>query len=367
MLQLESCAARQRRLLRHMETSGVSLTVLGNPKTIHYFTGSLIDPNRHHAFLLDDGGDSLLVTNLEPSQCAAGKVELYRGYTLERVFGRETMHREMVEHARRFAATRPGRLAIELEFVSAGLATALDRPVENITPALDGMRRRKDPDEIECLRKVIAITEAGYAGVKQSLQPGMTECEAYRVVHDAIVEKARTSVELRGDFACGTRAINGGGQPTARKVLPGDTYIFDLFPSFEGYTCDLCRTFVAGKQSALQQDAWGHVVEAHKLAQRLIRPGSPARLVYEEIRAHLERFAPARGSFTHHAGHGVGMDAWEFPWLIPGSDQIIEEGDVLACEPGLYSVEMQGGVRLEHNYLVGANGVTALDTFPLDL
>jgi Xaa-Pro aminopeptidase len=367
MLKLDACLQRQRRLLAHMEASGLALAVLGNPKTIHYFTGSLVDPNRHHAFLLDAGRHSLLVTNIEPSQCAAESVDLYTGYTLERVFGRETMHRELVEMARAFAATRPGPAAVELEFVSAGLMQAIDRQVENLTPAIDRMRRRKDPDEIECLRRVISITEAGYAAVRRALEPGMTECDAYRAVHDGMVEAAGTAVDLRGDFACGTRGIGGGGAPTLRRVLAGDLYIFDLFPSFEGYTCDLCRTFVAGTPTQLQRDAWGHVAEAHRLAQGLIRPGVPARLVYEGIRAHLERFEPARGSFTHHAGHGVGMDAWEFPWLTPGSDQVIEEGDVVACEPALYSAGMQGGIRLEHNYLVSAGGVTALDRFPLDL
>jgi Xaa-Pro aminopeptidase len=350
-----------------METHGLALVVLGNPKTIYYFTGALVDANRHHAFAIGADGHNLLVTNQEPSQCAAEKLDLYTGYTLERVFGRETMHRELSGSVCGFAASRPGSTAVELEFVGAGLVAELGRPVENITPALDEMRRRKDPDEIECLRRIVSITEAGYAAIKRELAPGMYEPDAYRIIHDAMVDEIQTAIDLRGDFACGTRAIGGGGPPTTREVLAGDLYIFDLFPSFDGYTCDLCRTFVVGKPTALQQDAWAHIIEAHVLAGRLIRPGVPASTVYEEIRAHLERFEPAKGSFTHHAGHGVGMDAWEFPWLTPGSDQTIQEGDVIACEPALYSVEMQGGIRLEHNYLVGSAGVTALDTFPLDL
>ena len=140
MLKLDACHQRQGRLLAHMEAGGIALAVLGNPKTIYYFTGSLVDPHRHHAFLLDSDGRSLLITNVEPSQCAAESVDLYTGYTLERVFGRETMHRELVEMARGFAGTRPGPAAIELEFVSAGLLGALDRQVENLTPAIDRMR-----------------------------------------------------------------------------------------------------------------------------------------------------------------------------------------------------------------------------------
>jgi Xaa-Pro aminopeptidase len=145
------------------------------------------------------------------------------------------------------------------------------------------------------------------------------------------------------------------------------TSAFDIFPSLEGYNCDLTRTFAAGQASDLQQEAWAHVAGAHDLARRLIRPGVPASAVYQEILNHLEQFKPAKGSFTHHAGHGVGLDAWEFPWLTPGSDQTIEEGDIIACEPGLYGEALRGGIRLEHNYLVEADGITALDTFPLEL
>jgi Xaa-Pro aminopeptidase/Xaa-Pro dipeptidase len=61
------------------------------------------------------------------------------------------------------------------------------------------------------------------------------------------------------------------------------------------------------------------------------------------------------------------MDAWEFPWLTPGSDQVIQEGEVISCEPGLYAKALEGGIRLEHNYLVGKEGVSPLDTFALDL
>jgi Xaa-Pro aminopeptidase len=61
------------------------------------------------------------------------------------------------------------------------------------------------------------------------------------------------------------------------------------------------------------------------------------------------------------------MDAWEYPWLTPGSSQEVREGDVIACEPGLYCEKLGGGFRLEHNYLIGKDGATPLDNFPLDL
>ena len=229
------------------------------------------------------------------------------------------------------------------------------------------MRRRKDPDEIAAIRETIRITEAAYAAVKPCLQPGMTECDAYNVVSRAMVQAAGTSLLLNGDFACGTRAIGGGGAPTGRKLQAGDTCVFDLFPTHQGYLCDLCRTFVVGAPSALQLDAWAHVLGAHDVARQVMRPGAAGSEVYQAVRGHLEAYPRFRGSFHHHAGHGLGMDGWEFPWLTPAGGQFLQEGEVVACEPALYGEELQGGIRLEHNYLIGSAGPTPLDTFPMDL
>ncbi len=191
--------------------------------------------------------------------------------------------------------------------------------------------------------------------------------QVYSIFHEALVNHAETSVDLRGDFACGTRAIRGGGPPTALRVEEGDLYILDIFPFFQGYHCDLCRTFAVGTPSALQQEAWQVVRDAHEKIEKLIRPGVAAREVYQEIRSFLDSFAPACGSFWHHLGHGLGMDGWEYPWITPGSDHVIQQSEVLAVEPGLYGECLQGGIRIEHNYLVGADGIEALDHFPIEL
>lgn len=374
MLRLENCRERQQRLLRQMEEHELELIVLANPKTIYYLSGALVDPCRPHVFALRASGRSLLVTNEPPGNAAADEVRLYTAYTLERPFSRSTMDEELdglVCNALSGIPVGAGSVGLEYEFIDFRLGEVIRgmSPLDprNITPLLDEMRRRKDPDEIECMRATVRIVEAAYAAVKARLAPGMTEYEAYNIVQEAMVNEARTSIDLKGDFACGTRAINGGGPPTDYRLRSGDLYILDLFPSYEGYNCDLTRTFVVGSPNALQQDAWAHVMEAHCLAREIIRPGVPGRHVYHEIRAHLDKFAPAKGSFTHHAGHGLGMDGWEFPWLTPGSDQVIQEGEALACEPALYADALQGGIRLEHNYVVGKDGIAPLDNFPMDL
>jgi Xaa-Pro aminopeptidase len=310
-------------------------------------------------------GDAALVTNLEPKKEVPAAVRTYTGYSIHKVFGREIAHDESVTLVREVLGDGP--VGVEFEWISGGMMAAIPGATKNLTPWLIETRRRKMPDEIESMRGTAALASEGYSAIKQRLEPGMTELDAYRIIYEAIVTAAGTSVELNGDFACGVRAIGGGGPPTHRDIEKGDLCIFDLFPIFDGYMCDLCRTFVAGEPSSEQQDAWSHVLAAHEIARRYVRPGASTRDVYEEIRAFLDRHPRTKGSFTHHAGHGVGMEGWEQPWLNAGSDQTFVEGEVIACEPGLYSEALRGGIRLEHNYVVTHDGPVPIDTFPMDL
>jgi len=374
MLKLENCRRRQQRLLEHMQDQELELVVLANPKTIYYLSGVLVDPGLPHVFALRANGRSLLCTSQEPAAAAADEVCVYTAHSLERPFNRSVVDEELdgrVCQAVKGIPAGAGSVALEYEFIDFRLGLVLralseQRP-RNITPVLDEMRRVKDADELDSIRTVVVLVEAAFAAIKARLEPGMTEYQAYSIVYEALVNQAQTSLDLKGDFACGLRGIGGGGPPTARRVRPGDLCIFDLHPTFRGYRCDLTRTFVAGVPTPLQLEAWAHVLETHRLAQTWLRPGMPARVVYQEVRAHLDRFAGPQNPIHDHAGHGIGLEAWESPWLVPGSDQVLQDGEVIAFEPGLYAEALQGGIRLERNYLIGADGPVALDTFPLDL
>ena len=380
MLKLENCRERQTRLLRLMENQQLDLAILSNPKTIYYFSGLLVQPQDPHAFLLTSSGKSVLVTHSpigispEPPVSAAGETELYEWHGIEKDVSPTTWDQDVAARVRD-AAERilPGGGAIGMEFESASysvggaVSQCSSSPPANLTPEINRMRRQKDPDEIECIRQAVALGEAGLAAVRERLEAGMTEYKAYTIYCEAMVAKAQTSVLLNGDFASGARAIRGGGPPSNRRVQLGDLFIFDTSPVYQGYLCDFTRTFVVGRPTQLQQDAWSHVMEAHDIARKAIRPGVPAKQIYHEMKDHLDKFEPAKGSFWRHAGHGLGMSGWEIPWLTPGSEHVIQDREVLACEPALYASELQGGIRLEHDYLVTPEGAIALDHFPMEL
>ena len=71
--------------------------------------------------------------------------------------------------------------------------------------------------------------------------------------------------------------------------------------------------------------------------------------------------------FPHHAGHWLGLTHPESPYFVrDGDDTTLLERDVVTIEPGLY-VAGVGGIRIERNYLVTADGFERLSNHPIVL
>jgi Xaa-Pro aminopeptidase len=70
--------------------------------------------------------------------------------------------------------------------------------------------------------------------------------------------------------------------------------------------------------------------------------------------------------FVHSLGHGLGKDIHEEPFFGGGRGHVLQVGDVITIEPGLYYKHI-GGVRLEDLFLITKDGCEQLTSLPLEL
>jgi Xaa-Pro aminopeptidase len=106
-------------------------------------------------------------------------------------------------------------------------------------------------------------------------------------------------------------------------------------------------------------------MDAVRLAESLIKPGVSTRSVYHVVKEFLEASPLSKKSFRHHLGQGIGHRGHESSRIIPGSEDLFAEGHIVTLEPDIYTKVLQGGIRLEDNYVLRADEPEDLFQFSL--
>lgn len=272
------------------------------------------------------------------------------------------------EVARRLGVA--GRTALEPLHLPAAALAVLGAVVPiDLDPILAACRRGKDLADMAAIRRSVAALDAAFAAVAGALRPGVTERDVFFAAHRGIAERAAEPVRLDANVASGpARTTDPDPHATDRPLESGDLVIVDLYPSVDGYVADACRTFVVGEPDAVQIERHAVLVAALETAQGLLRPGTPVAEIDGAVRGILASAGGYDRTMAHHTGHGIGLFAWEEPWIGPGGDPEarLVDGDVICLEPGLY-LPGWGGMRLEWIFRVSVDGPERLDRFPSTL
>jgi len=213
------------------------------------------------------------------------------------------------------------------------------------------LRRVKDETELAYIRKAAELAVIGVEAGVEAIRPGVKEYEVAAEMEYAMRAKGSGGTSFETVVASGPRSAYPHGLCSDRVINEGDLVTIDLGAVYAGYCSDMTRTVVAGKPSPRQLRLLSLVSRAQEEAFQNIRAGARARDVDASARRVLAD-GDCGEYFIHGLGHGVGLDIHEPPRLSPSSEEILEEGNMVTDEPGVY-VEGFGGVRIEDMVLVG--------------
>jgi len=354
------CRTRQDRLRHYLAANQLDGAVFFDRHYVYTLTGYWHEqPLTPTAVLVRTEGRNLVVTHAEtPEAPAADEVVPYVPndvFTL-----RPNLAGELT------ACLNPHLMGLKRVGTCQQTPAALLHGPEcvDITTPYQYLRRRKDEDEVTAFEFTIACADRAYAVAQQMIEPGLEEVELMAAMLEEATHAAGEFLSGWGqDFQCGTP---GGFARRRRAAESGEIYVLDVGVGVRGYRSDLCRSFaVNGAPTQVQAAAHARILEVMAMGERMLRPGQSCKEMFEAVHRELDGWEGHR--FFHHAGHGVGLDAHEVPRINPAWDDVFEEGDLVAFEPGLYSESLQGGIRLENNYLVTEDGPRKLSHFPLEL
>ncbi len=229
---------------------------------------------------------------------------------------------------------------------------------------LYALRAVKEPEEVEALRRAVALTDEAFAHLVEVLRPGMTEREVAWAFERYVRERG-----YRLAFETIVAAGPGGAEPhheTGETVLEaGVPIVIDLGAVVDGYHADMTRTVVLGEPRDPEfLEAYRVVLEAQERAEAGMRAGMALaeadRLARERIEA-----AGYGEYFLHSLGHGVGLEIHEPPRMAPTQEGVLEAGMAVTVEPGIY-LAGRWGIRIEDLVIVREDGVEVLTQTPKD-
>src|SRR5512146_3490846 len=147
-----------------------------------------------------------------------------------------------------------------------------------------------------------------------------------------------------------------------RPIVKNEPTLFEIWVCADGYWTDLTKNVCLGELTKPYNQLLDLLLKIFDEAAAYTRHGAPLPELDRLIRSRIAE-GGYPGQPSHPVAHGVGARAHEPPYAHQAGTGTIQRGMVLAIEPGIYW-EGGGGLRVEDNFLVTAEGAEKLSPFP---
>jgi len=246
------------------------------------------------------------------------------------------------------------------------------KEILEIAPIMHELRSIKSETEISLLQNACNITEKGVRRILPFIKPGVMEYEIEaELMHEFLRNRsngfAYQPIIGSGRDSCVLHYIDNN-----KECKDGEILLMDFGAEYANYASDLTRTVpVNGRFSARQKDVYNSVLHVMKEATKMLRPGT----LFKEYNSEIGRIMESeliklglldkhdvqkqdpkkplyRKYFMHGTSHYLGLDVHD----VGNFDWPMKEGMVFTCEPGIYILEEELGIRLENDILITAEG-----------
>ena len=328
--------------------------------------------------------EPLLVTNLVNVRYLAGfessNVALFVEPDRVRLFtdfryasaAREVEAVETVEIERNLLAglarELEGRVGFEATTVTfAGYETLRDGGLELVPRrgVVERLRAVKDERELDRIRKAAAISDRVFERLTAEPFVARPERELVWRIVELLHEEGADEPGFDAIVGAGPTGSVPHAHPGDRPIEPGETVVVDLGARLGGYTSDCTRTFATGELPERLGEAYEVCRRAQQAGLDAVRAGVAGRGADAAARDVVES-SPFAGRFGHGLGHGVGLEVHEAPNLRQESEDVLEPGNVVTVEPGVY-LDGEGGIRIEDLVVVTQDGCETLTRFTKEL
>lgn len=230
---------------------------------------------------------------------------------------------------------------------------------------IDMFRSVKTAEEIEYSRIACDIASRAFEKIIKDIRVGVTEKELAAKLSTYMVMEGADTKPYGGILISGSRTSLLHGIPSSKAIEYGDLVLMDYGCQYKGYLSDMTRTVVVGKATPRQREVYKLEQQMVSDAMAVMKAGTKASEVYE---ASIQAIKDTEYFQYHYSGigHGVGLFVHENPFMGPNSKSVLEAGNIMTVEPGIY-IPGWGGVRIEDQGLVTESGYESLISATKDL
>ncbi len=244
--------------------------------------------------------------------------------------------------------------------------------IHEVAPIMHELRAIKSDFELKLMQNACDITEKGLRRILPFIKPGVMEYEIEaELMHEFLRNRsngfAYQPIIGSAVDSCVLHYIDNN-----KACKDGDILLMDFGAEYANYASDLTRTIpVNGKFTRRQKAVYNSVLHVMKEATNMLRPGTVFKKYNSEIGKIMESELIKLGLldkhdvqkqdaksplfkqyFMHGTSHYLGLDVHD----VGDFDWPMKEGMVFTCEPGIYILEEELGIRLENDILVTASG-----------